>query len=127
MMPDLETGHVGERRRVRGDDRSARCGCRRSDQQIVRTAGHALATHRDEQSRMSLGDRDVVDDDWDRREQLLHERCPRRSLLPCSEQCTDSQLSDRDRRDGHVVLIGDHLIEGVARAVSVDEKGRVEQ
>lgn len=127
MMPDLETGQVGERRCVRGDDRSARCGCRCGDQQIVRSARHALAAHLDEQSRMSLGDRDVVGDHWDRGEYVLHERCPRDSLLLCSEQCTDSQLSDRDRRDGYVVLIADHVIEGVARPVSVDEERRVEQ
>ncbi|MDQ6909429.1 MAG: hypothetical protein M3Z84_01390 [Actinomycetota bacterium] len=41
--------------------------------------------------------------------------------------CTDSQLGDRDRRDGYVVLIGDHITEGVAGPVGVDEERRVEQ
>lgn len=127
MVPDFESGHACEHRGVRGDDRAARCGCCRGDHQIVRAARRSLATHGDEKSRMSLGDCDVVGDHRDRGEYVLDERRPNGTLLSCSEQCTDSQLSDRDRRDGYVVLIGDHIIEGVAGPVGVDEKRRVEQ
>jgi hypothetical protein len=126
-MPDVEVGQVGERRSVRGYDRSARrpCGC--GDQQIVRSARRALTAHFDKQLGMSLGDRDVVGDHGDRGEYVLQERGPRGSLVPCSHQCADSHLGDRDRRDGYVVLIGDHMIESVARPVGVDKKRRVEQ
>ena len=83
MTPDFEVGEACERRRVRGDDRSTRCGRRGGDQQIVCSAGHALAANLDEQSRMSLGNRDVIGDHGNRGEYLLHECCPRGSLLRC--------------------------------------------
>lgn len=127
MMPDLEVGQAGERRGVRSDHRPPRCHGGRGDQQIVSSTRRALAAHLDEQPRMSLSDCDVVGDHWDCREHVLDERCPRSSLLPCSEQCTNPQLGDRDRRNGDVIRIGDHLIERVTRAVGVDEERRVEQ
>jgi hypothetical protein len=38
----------------------------------------------------------------------------------------DAQLGHGDRRDGDVVLIGDQPVQVVARALRVDEEGRVE-
>jgi len=127
MVADLEVGQVGERCGVRGDDRPARrrCGC--GDQQVVRSARRSLAAHFDEQSRVSLGDRYVVGDHGERCEYVLDESGPRCSGLSRSEQRTNSELGDGDRRDGDVVLIGDHLVEGVAGSVGVDEERRVEQ
>lgn len=76
---------------------------------------------------MSLGDRDVIGDHGDRGEYVLDERGPRGSLPPCSKQCTDSQLGDRDRRYGYVILVGYHSVEGLAGPVGVDEERRVKQ
>lgn len=126
-MPDLEVGQAGERGGVRSDDRASRCHRRRGDQQIVRSTRGALAAHLDKQSRMSLSDSEVVGDHRDRGEHVLDKRCPRCTLLPCSEQSADPQLGDRDRRNGYVVHIGDHTVERVARAVGIDEERRVEQ
>lgn len=127
MMPDLEVGQAGKRRGVRSDDRPSRCHGGRGDQQIVSSTRRALAAHLDEQARMSLSDGNVVGDHWDGREHVLDERCPRSHLLPCSEQRTNPQLGDRDRRNRDVIRICDHLIERVTRAVGVDEERRVEQ
>lgn len=126
-MADVEVGQVGERRPVRGDNCSASCHCCCCDQQIMRSARRALAAHLDEQPRMNLSDRDVIGDHWDHGEYVLQERGPRRRRLSRSEERTDSELGDRNRRDGDIVLIGDHIIKGVARPVGVDEERRVEQ
>jgi len=76
---------------------------------------------------MSLGDRVVIRDHGDRGEYVLDERGPRGSLLPCSKQCTDSQFGDGDRRDGDVIVVGYHPVEGLAGPVGVDEERRVKQ
>ena len=90
MTTDVETGEAVEGRRVRGDDRSPGRRRRRRDQEIVRSARRAPATYFHEQSRMCLGDRNVVGDHGHRREDILHERSPGGSGLPAGEESTDS-------------------------------------
>lgn len=127
MMPDLEVGQPGERRGVGGDDGPARGdrGC--GDHQVVRAARRSLAPNLHEESRMRLSNREVVGDHRDRGEHVLQERGPCGRLLPCSEQCTHPQLSDRDCGDGDIVRVGDRAIERIAGAVGDDEERRVQQ
>ncbi len=127
MRTHVEVGQVGEGRGVSRDDRPAGRSCCRRDQQVVRSAWCALAAHLHEQTSVSLGNCDVVGDHRDRCEDILDERLPRSGSPSRSEQRADPQLSDGDRCDRDIVLVSDHLVQGAAGTVGVDEKRRVEQ
>lgn len=70
---DGDAGKIGERGVVGGDDGATRCPCGRCDQEVVCSPRPALASHGNEELRMGFRHLQVVVDDWNRRDDVLHE------------------------------------------------------
>ena len=76
---------------------------------------------------MGGGNRLVVVDDRDDVDDVVHEGLPVGAVDVIGQVHSDQQLGDGDGGDRRVVVIGDQVIEGRSRAVSVDEEGGVEE
>ena len=73
MTPHGDAGKVGKRGLISGDDGPPSCPCGRRDHEVVSSPRPALASKRDEKLRMCLCDPQVVVDDRNRCEDVLHE------------------------------------------------------
>jgi hypothetical protein len=124
---DDDSGEVTVGGAVSGDDVTLRRLGGGGDDQIVGSSGTSLAAHDDEELGMGGGDRLVVVDDGDDVYDVVDEGLPVGAVEVIGEVDSDQQLGDGDGGDRGVVIIGDQVIEGRSRAVSVDEKGGVEQ
>ncbi len=127
MTADVDPGEVGERRAVGGDHDPTRCLRRRRDHEVVGPARFALAANLDEELGMSFGHTEVIGDEGNDGEDVVHEGCSRRTGLPAGQQDPDPELGDGDRSHGDVVVVIDDVVEPIAGSVGVDEKGRVEE
>jgi hypothetical protein len=62
----------------------------------------------------------------DRYKDSLDERASRSALLPLRELDADEELGGRNRRNRHVVFIGDQLVERCARTLRGHQDRRIE-
>jgi hypothetical protein len=86
-----------------------------------------LAPGGDEQLGVNGGDGGVIDHDRDEASHVIDESLAATSAPSIDQFDADEQLGDGDRGDGDLIVVSDGIIEREARAVGVDEKGRVQE
>ena len=90
------------------------------------TAWLPLSTYGNQQACVRTSHLKVVVDDGDCFQDAVEKVASVLSGPAHGELDPDAQLCDSDRSDGHIVLVSDHPVEVVARALGVDQEGRVE-
>jgi hypothetical protein len=117
----LEAAAVGRHHHSIGGE------CRCSDDQVVGAAGPTGLAYRDQQAGVGVGDVDVVAEDGKCVDEVIEERL---ACLPALAGCgfdADSELGDRDRGDGGLIVVGDQCIELERCPLRFDEDVGVEQ
>ena len=123
----MDSGQVLEGGEVSSDQHSLGGACGRGDHKIVRSAGFALAANMHEERGMRLGDLDVIANCGDCCSDIVQKGLSRCSSSPLRDENTHKQLCNSDRGYSYVIVVFDDLIESCARAIGIDEEGRVEE
>ena len=97
------------------------------DDEVVRAARFALRAHLDQESRVGLGNVEVVVENGDGGDDVVDVLGPRGLMPAVGEEGTDSKFGHGDRRDGHVVVVIDDGVEITSGSFGVDEERGVEQ
>jgi len=124
---DDDSGEIAVGGAVSGDDLTLGRLGGGGDDQLVGSSGPALAAHEGEEFGVGGGDRFVVVDDGEDVDDVVDEGVPVGPVGVIGEVDPDQQLGDGNGGDRRVVIIGDHLVEGRSRPVSVDQEGGVEE
>ncbi len=127
MRLDLNAWEVSEGGVVRADDSPSSSPCSSGDYQVVRPARSSLASDMHEQLGVDLGNRTVVVEHGDDRQDVVKEGEPGRSLRSRGQQHTDSQLRRGDGGDRNFVVVADSIVEVGCRTLRVDQEGCVEE
>lgn len=127
MTADRDVRQIAEGGNVGCDDGAVGGLCGRSNDEIVSSSREAVSTDGDQQLSVGGSDLEVVAQDRDRGDDIVDERLAPGTGSPLGQHNADAEFGDGDRRDGHVVFVGDQLVELIASPLRVDEEGRVEK
>ena len=127
MSPDGDVREIAKGRGVGGDNGAVRGRCGGGDDEIVRSSRDALSTDRDQESGVGGSDIEVVAQDRNSRDDVVHERLAPGAVPAFGQLNSDAQFGHRDCGDGYIVFITDQLVEVVARPLRIDQERRIEE
>jgi len=127
VTPHRDVREVAERRGVGRDDRAVGGPGGGGDDEVVSSSGDALATDGHEQGGVGGGDIEVVAQDRNSRDDVVHERLTPGAASSSRQLDADAQFGHRDRGDGDVILVRNEIVEVIAGSLRIDEEGRVEE
>lgn len=127
MSPDGNVREITERPGVGRDHGAVRCLRSGGDDEIVSSSPDAFSADGNKQSGVGRGDVDVVAQDRNSGDDVVHERLAPGTVPALGQLNADAQFGHGDRRDGHFVVVGDQLIEVITGPFRIDQEGRVEE
>jgi hypothetical protein len=127
VAPDGDAGEVPKRRRVGRDNGAVRGLGGGGDDELVGTSREALPADGHEEFGVGGGDIEVVAQNGHCDHDVVDERLPASTLSTLRQLDADAEFGHGDRRDGDVVLVGDQLVEVVARPLRANQERRVKK